>query len=230
MRHATVAPGPVISYADLLELIPEAFIGIDEHGEVVLANSHAESLFGYGVGELVGRAVEVLLPQRFTDAHRAEGLLYLADPHSRFRGCELELVGRRRDGGEFPAAVSLSSIEFGGRQVATAAVRDVSERAAFAREKESLQEDAERECLLNELHDARRLESLSELAGGIAHDFNNLLAVIINYSAFVADAVGVESHSVTEDRLRATRADVEQISLAAEQASHLTAQLLTFAR
>jgi PAS domain S-box-containing protein len=230
MRSSKVAARPSISHSDLLELIPEAFIGIDEHGEVVLANSSAESLFGYGIGELPGRAVEALLSQRFADAHREEGLLFFADPHSRPNGFKLEMPGRRHDGAEFPALVTLSSIEFGGRQVATAAVQDVSERAVLAREREMLQEGARREHLLRELHNARRLESLSELAGGIAHDFNNLLAVIINYSAFVADAVGVEPQSVTEDGLRATRADVEQISLAAEQASQLTAQLLTFAR
>ena len=230
MSHSKLTQGPGVSHAELLELIPDAFLGIDEHGDVVLANARAESLFGYGQGELLGRPVEVLLPERLADVHRAERLLYFSDPLSPPAGQDLELVCRRRDRSEFPVTVGLSSLQLAGRLVATAAIRDVSERFAFAREKERLEEEAERERLLNQLQDARRLESLGELAGGIAHDFNNLLAVIINYSAFVAEAIGDEPHPFTKTGLRATREDVEQISNAAGRAAELTGQLLTFAR
>jgi len=93
-----------------------------------------------------------------------------------------------------------------------------------------LEAEVEKERLLNELHHARRLESLGELAGGIAHDFNNLLAVIINYAAFVAEDVDVAAPVADEEKRHATRGDVEQISLAAQRAAHLTHQLLAFAR
>jgi signal transduction histidine kinase len=105
-----------------------------------------------------------------------------------------------------------------------------ADRVRAAADRDAAEGEAERERLLNQLHEVRRLESLGELTGGIAHDFNNLLAVIINYSAFVAKAVGVERRRYTDDGLRATREDVEQISKAAEQAARLTGQLRTFAR
>ena len=60
----------------------------------------------------------------------------------------------------------------------------------------------------------------------MAHDFNNLLAVILNYSAFVAEQVATE-HG---EKWQAVSSDVEQITLAAERAARLTRQLLTFAR
>lgn len=100
--------------------------------------------------------------------------------------------------------------------------------AAHVRERQ--QADAERERLQNQLHQAQRLESLGQLAGGIAHDFNNLLAVIINYAAFIANDLDAASAVDGDDRWHGTREDVEQISLAAERASHLTHQLLSFAR
>ncbi|MFI5008760.1 MAG: ATP-binding protein [Solirubrobacterales bacterium] len=99
-----------------------------------------------------------------------------------------------------------------------------------ARERERLKTDAEREELQNQLHQAQRLESLGQLAGGIAHDFNNLLAVIINYAAFVANDLDAASGVDGDDRWHGTREDVEQIRLAGERASHLTHQLLAFAR
>ncbi len=111
-----------------------------------------------------------------------------------------------------------------------AAVRDANERVAAAREHERLEAGAEREELQNQLHQAQRLESLGELAGGIAHDFNNLLAVIINYAAFIANDLDAASGIDGDDRWRGTREDVEQIRLAGERASHLTHQLLAFAR
>ncbi len=80
------------------------------------------------------------------------------------------------------------------------------------------------------MQSSRRLESLGELAGGIAHDFNNLLAVIINYAAFVSEDLLAAPAAIDSDKRSAMRDDVEQISIAAERAAHLTHQLLAFAR
>jgi signal transduction histidine kinase len=66
-----------------------------------------------------------------------------------------------------------------------------------------------------------RLESIGKLAGGVAHDFNNVLAVVLNYAAFIAEAV--------EDRPEVLR-DVEQVRSAAQRAAALTRKLLIFGK
>ena len=229
----------LISQTALLELVPDAFVGIGATGEIVLANAQTEALFGYRREQLIGQPVAMLIPEGFADAHRSQRAAHFADPRTRPIRVGLEVAGRRRDGSEFSAEISLSSIEIDGQVLATGTIRDISKRIAVVRgkerlkaevEKERLEAEVEKERLLNELHHARRLESLGELAGGIAHDFNNLLAVIINYAAFVADGLDA-GPPVTDEETRSTmRTDVEQISLAAQRAAHLTHQLLAFAR
>jgi PAS domain S-box-containing protein len=212
------------SQTALLELTPDAIVGIGRDGLIVLVNAQTEALFGHAREELLGQPVEMLVPQRFRDEHRSDRAGYFADPRTRPMGAGLELFGQCRDGSEFPAEISLSSIETEDGTLVIAAVRDVSERVVAARERERLEADSEREGLQNQLH---RLESLGQLAGGIAHDFNNLLAVIINCAAFVTNEL--KAATSTADGRQAMREDVEQISLTAERAAHLTHQLLAFA-
>jgi PAS domain S-box-containing protein len=214
----------------LFELAPDAVVGVGRGGLIALVNAQTEALFGYARAELLGQPLETLLPARFRDVHVAHGDDYFKDPRTRPMGASLELFARRRDGSEFPAEISLSSMETPEGTLAIAAVRDVSERMALIRERERLQSEAEHERLSNRHSQVQRLESLGELAGGIAHDFNNLLAVIINYAAFVAEDLSTAASTEIGDRWEGPRDDVEQIKLAAEQAAHLTRQLLAFAR
>jgi two-component system, cell cycle sensor histidine kinase and response regulator CckA len=221
----------VQSQTALLELAPDAIVGIGGDGLIVLANAQTEALFGYAREEMLGHKVETLVPERFNEAHRAHRAQYFSDPRTRPMGAGLELFAQRRDGSEFPAEISLSSIETEDGTLAIAAIRDISERVAASSEREQLRSEAERERLQNQLHQSQRLESLGQLAGGIAHDFNNLLAVIINYAAFVANGLDdAGAGAQGEERWRSMREDVEQIRLAGERAAHLTHQLLAFAR
>ncbi|HEX3693512.1 MAG TPA: PAS domain S-box protein [Solirubrobacteraceae bacterium] len=216
--------------AAMLEHAPDAFVGVGRDGLIVLVNSRVEALFGYERGELLARPVELLVPERMRSAHTGYRAGYFEEPRARPMGAGLELYARRRDGSEFPAEISLSSVEVGDTVIALAAIRDISERVAETAERERLRQQADRVALKNRLHEAHRLESLGQLAGGIAHDFNNLLAVIINYTAFVAGEVERAMLNDGEERWGATREDLAQIRLASERAAQLTHQLLAFAR
>ena len=81
-----------------------------------------------------------------------------------------------------------------------------------------------------QLQQAQRLENLGQLAGGVAHDFNNLLAVILNYTAFVAEELAAPPRDDWPKQLESARNDLGQVMEAVERAARLTRQLLAFAR
>jgi hypothetical protein len=199
-----------VRFRGLLEAAPDAMLGVDVDGRIVMVNSQAEKLFSYTRDELLGQPVEILVPEAVRNLHPRHRTRYFASPTTRPMGVGLELAGRRRDGSEFPAEISLSALEGEEGRLVTAAVRDVTERKRIEIEREQLQ-----------AHQSERLESLGHLAGGIAHDFNNLLALILSYGRFVAKRVQ-DDPGLSED--------VGEILSAAERAANLTRQLLIFGR
>ena len=115
----------------MVEASPDGMLLADEDGVISLVNAQIETLFGYDRGELLGCRVEKLLPERHRQVHTAHRTRYRVDPQPRSMGNDLELLGRRQDGSEFPVEVSLSPVatNHGLRVVAT--VRDITSRLAI---------------------------------------------------------------------------------------------------
>jgi len=101
-----VLPNPI----DLLNSMPDGIVIVDTEGRIVAVNSQAEILFGYGRQELIGQAVEILIPSRFGRAHLKHRGSFYAEPRVRPMGRELELYGRRKNQTEFSAEISLSPL------------------------------------------------------------------------------------------------------------------------
>ncbi|WP_203790820.1 PAS domain-containing hybrid sensor histidine kinase/response regulator [Paractinoplanes rishiriensis] len=115
-------------FRGLLEAAPDAIVGATSDGTIALVNAQTERLFGYGRDELIGRPVEILIPEYARDAHPGYRDGYLHDPAPRPMGAGMQLAGRRKDGSRFPAEISLSSIDTEDGLLVSAAVRDVSDR------------------------------------------------------------------------------------------------------
>ncbi len=115
-------------FRGLLESVPDAIVMVNDIGLILLINSHTEQLFGYKREELLGKAVEILLPERYRRAHLGYRTNYFIEPRPRSMGAGLDLYGMRKDGTEFPVEISLSPLETGEGTVAMSAIRDITDR------------------------------------------------------------------------------------------------------
>ena len=128
----------------VLDAAPDAMILIDGAGRIRFANRQASTLFGYRHDEVVGLAVEQLMPERFRSRHIAHRHGYTEAQRARPMGEGLALFGRRLDGSEFPVEISLSPIMSGRELLVAAAIRDVSERKRAEKELRLARENSER--------------------------------------------------------------------------------------
>jgi PAS domain S-box-containing protein len=106
----------------MLEVAPDAILGVDASGSVELVNGQCERLFGYDRDELMGQPVEMLIPDglRPVDAGQI--------------GAGLELVTLHKDGTEIPVEISLSALETPGGRLTMAALRDITDRKRIERQ------------------------------------------------------------------------------------------------
>ena len=141
----------------LVDAAPDGLVMIDEDGRILLVNRHAEEIFGYDRGELVGASIETLVPPALRDGHVAHRGKYADAPRRREMGSGLELRAARKDGTEIPVEISLSPLHADGKLRVIAAVRDVTERkaveAAARHAQAELQTLADRERIARDLHD-----------------------------------------------------------------------------
>ena len=122
----------------LIEAAPDGIVVTDEAGVILLVNRQTEELFGYDRGELLGHPVDDLLPDHLRQVHRAHRTRYRVEPRTRSMGAGLALLGRRKNGKEFPVEISLSPLHVEGRLTVVAAVRDISERMAREAEEQKV--------------------------------------------------------------------------------------------
>ena len=138
-------------YRGLLEAAPDAMVVVNPSGDIVLLNVQAEKQFGYSRDELVGQKVKNIIPEGFAERLIADGTRSAADALAQQIGTGIELVGRRKDGSEFPIEIMLSPLKSAEEILVTAAIRDISgrkkaeEHLAQMEERRRLGDDALRE-------------------------------------------------------------------------------------
>jgi len=111
----------------LFQFAPDAMVVADADGRIVRVNQREEALFGYTAKELIGKRVEVLLPKRLRRQHVPQRRGYGTHPRVRQMGGGADLLGRRKDGSEFPVDIMLAPLPARDGTLTMAVIRDITE-------------------------------------------------------------------------------------------------------
>jgi formate hydrogenlyase transcriptional activator len=115
-------------FRSLFEFSPDAIVVTDPEGKITEVNAQVQRFFGYERSELLGKPIEILVPERFRATHPKHRADYTAHPRVRTMGAGLGLYGRRKDGSEFPLDIMLGPIEAETGRVVLSVIRDLTEK------------------------------------------------------------------------------------------------------
>ena len=158
-------------YEKLLDSTPDAMLFVNGQRKIVLVNAQFESIFGYKQEEIVGKTLEILVPERYKEAHRQLVQNFFLNPRMRPMGSHFEIYARKKDESEFPVDISLSPLQTDEELLVTAAVRDISRRKA-------VEEQIELNYSIQKVVNAMLNVSLQEIP--IEEQFERILDLILN--------------------------------------------------
>lgn len=175
----------------ILATVPDAMVVIDEQGVILSFSRAAERLFGYAADELIGRNIGVLMPD--ADRRRHDDYIdhYCRTGEKRIIGIGRVVLGRRRDGTDFPLELAIGEANSDGHRIFTGFIRDLTEQQRAELRMKELQ---------SELIHVSRVSAMGTMASTLAHEINQPLTAIANYME--GAAVLLEDEAPDQDMLR----------------------------
>lgn len=252
LSGAAEPTGAPARFASILDIASEGIVAVDQDQRIVLFNHGAEKVFGWTSQEIVGQHLDVLIPNRFLGRHQGDVAGFAKSPIvARLMGDRRPVVGKRKDGTEFPAEISICKFQERGQLYLAAILRDVTERkrieAAMVQLNHDLEERVKSRTVelestnrrlqqyldelqkrSDELHtttqqlwQAAKLASVGELAASIAHELNNPLGTV---------SLRIESVLSQTEAGDPRKKALEIVEAEVERMAHLVANLLQFSR
>lgn len=187
-------------FRSLVETAHDAIVSADTQGIIVSFNPAAERVFGYSQEEALGQSLALLMPERFHQPHWQGLRRYVVTSQARVIGTTVEMVGKRKDGAEFPLELSLASWKSKENTFFTGILTDITERKKA--------EDAirERSAQMQAAND--ELEAFSY---SVSHDLRAPLRAIDGFSQAFLEDYGAKVDETGQDYLRRVRAATQRM-------------------
>ena len=156
----------------ILQTVPDAMLIIDERGRIESLSATAERLFGYGISEVAGQNIKMLMPSPYRDQHDGYLKRYLTTGERHIIGIGRVVTGQRKDGTTFPMHLTVGELRSADRHYFTGFIRDLTEQQLTEGRLKELQ---------SEVTHMSRFTALGEMASTLAHEINQPLTAITNY-------------------------------------------------
>lgn len=230
----TMTSSPEIEVCQLaLEAAPSGIMVASNRGEILYVNQAMANMFGYKTEDLLGKRVEILIPDQYVAAHRQHVEDYANRPQTRTMGAGRDLEGISKDGRRFPVEIGLRPAQTGFGPVVVATIIDITRRKAIEerllqheqqleqlvaeRTKELLDAQQEKERMMEHLIQAEKMTAVGTLVSGIGHEINNPLYVLFATAEALAHENDIaECHAYGQEILKqakSIRETVKNLSL-----------------
>lgn len=192
--EATTAPTSAL-LADIVAIAADAIICVDHQQHIILFNEGAEKIFGWTAEEVMGKPLDVILPDRFRAAHRKHVNRFgQSEEHARLMGERRDISGLRKNGDEFPAEAAIAKVRVGDSIVYSVVLRDITEQVQLHRRLQ------------------RAVRARDDMVGVVAHDLRNPVNAVKMLAASLMNGPEFESLSAERrERLRLIRESALQM-------------------
>lgn len=160
----------------MLKSAPVALVAVKADGDIVLANGHTESLFGFLEEEMAGRKVEMLLPERYRAGHPALRGAFMTAPTARPMGSGRDLFGLRKDGTEFPIEIGLAPIDTPEGRIVIASIIDLTPR-----------KEAEKAVVMARDSALKAARAKADFLANMSHEIRTPMNAIIGMTGLLLD-------------------------------------------
>lgn len=208
-----------VAFKALFQYATISILVVNRRGVIELANPSVEKLFGYTNDELVGKTLEILVPEDSRHKHTTDREGYFHKPKARPMGLGRDLTARKKDGSIFPVEIGLGYYSLNDEMFGVAFITDISERKKTEQKMIELNEELEykvKERTLELTHSLEREKELNEMKSRFvsmaSHEFRTPLSAVLSSISLIEQYAKEEQKEKRQRHIERIKSSVKNLT------------------